>query len=271
MTIEVTMHRITVNPFYAARIKRRPAAVQVLDLFSGIGGSSLGFERAGMKTAAFCDNDPYCQTILAKHWPRVPIYDDIKQLNHRRLHHDGINHIDIICGGYPCQPFSIAGRRRGEKDPRHLWPEMHRLIREIRPRWVVCENVDGHVERGLDTVLADLENAGYACWTFVVPACAVGAPHRRDRVWVVAHAARIRRKEPAGSGLSNTQELPAATIWRELPSPFTCRSDDGIPFLMERLQALGNAVVPQIPEMIGRAITAFERDSQIGTRHFKMA
>jgi DNA (cytosine-5)-methyltransferase 1 len=255
-----------INPFYAATLKRfgrgRSAAraPQVLDLFSGIGGFSLGFDRAGFQTAAFCEIDPFCRRLLNRRWPTTPVYDDIRQLNQRRLHHDGINRIDIICGGYPCQPFSVAGRRRGESDPRHLWPEMYRLIREIRPRWVVCENVDGHVECGLDAVLSDLETAGYACWPFVIPACAVGAPHRRDRVWIIAHAAGVGLEGPLGpDARQSSEELSAETVWRELPAPFTFGSDDGVPFLVDRLRSLGNAVVPQIPELIGRSIQAFER------------
>src|SRR3954469_7162518 len=123
--------------------------LKILDLFSGIGGFSLGLERAGMRTAAFFEIDGVCQQVLRQHWPATRIYDDIRQLTARRLQHDGITSIDLICGGYPCQPFSIAGKRRGAADPRHLWPAMYRLIRELRPRWVVAENVAGHVELGL--------------------------------------------------------------------------------------------------------------------------
>lgn len=254
-----------INPFYAARIARRRTATpssgyRILDLFSGIGGFSLGLERAGMTTAAFCEIDGYCQRILRQHWPETPIYDDIRQLSARRLHHDGIHHIDLICGGYPCQPFSIAGKQKGTSDPRHLWPQMHRLIRELRPRWVVCENVLGHVELGLDDVLHDLEDAGYAATPFVVPACAVGAPHRRDRVWIVAHAPGLGLAGPelGTPGRQSASLLPDESLWRDLPAPFTCRDDDGIPCRVERTQALGNAVVPQIPELIGRAIIASE-------------
>lgn len=255
------MTRGAINPFYVARIRRQPRSVQILDLLSGIGGFSLGFERCGMRTAAFCEIDPFCRKVLSQHWPAIPIYVDIRQLSKRRLSHDGIHYIDIICGGYPCQPFSVAGHQRGERDPRHLWPEMHRLIREIRPRWVVCENVDGHIELGLDTVLTDLEAAGYTCWTFIVPACAVGASHRRDRVWIIANAPGIGPQKSLGAkGRQPAQELSAEPIWRELPSPFTCRSTDGIPFLVDRIRTLGNAVVPQIPELIGRAIMDYEAE-----------
>ena len=246
-----------INPFYAAR-RKAPTGYNVLDLFSGIGGFSLGLERAGMRTAAFCEIDPFCQRVLARHWPSTRVYADIKQLTSRRLQHDGLS-IDILCGGYPCQPFSVAGKRRGQDDPRHLWPEMYRLIREIRPRWVICENVAGHIELGLDTVFADLAAAGYAATPVVVPACAVGLPHRRDRIWVVAHAAGFQlglASRPEGRKPS--RELLDEAFWRDLPASFTVGDDDGVPYRMERTQALGNAVVPQIPELIGRAIIAYE-------------
>jgi DNA (cytosine-5)-methyltransferase 1 len=254
-----------INPFYAARLnsrKSKPISLpgfQVLDLFSGIGGFSLGLQRAGMKTVAFCEIDHYCRETLTRHWPGIPVYSDIRQLTKRRLQHDHISRIDLICGGYPCQPFSVAGKQRGANDPRHLWPEMHRLIREIRPRWIICENVAGHVELGMDAVLDDLESTGYTATPFVIPACAVGAPHRRDRVWIVAHTAGIRPQGSLGTQARQfAQELPAEPVWRELPSPFTCGSDDGIPRRVDRLKALGNAVVPQIPEVIGRAVQAYE-------------
>jgi DNA (cytosine-5)-methyltransferase 1 len=266
-----------INPFYAGRIRRPigfdvpPERLTVLDLFSGIGGFSLGLERAGMQTAAFCEIDPFCRRVLNRHWPSTPIYDDIRKLSARRLHHHGINNIDLICGGYPCQPFSIAGKQLGEADPRHLWPEMYRLIREFRPRWIIAENVAGHVERGLDTVLDDLDAAGYTAWPFVIPACAVGAPHRRDRLWIVAHTAGVGRPRPVGSnGRFALAELPATPVWRELPAPFTCRDDDGIPFRMERTHALGNAVVPQIPELIGRAIIALETGQATGMPEIRL-
>ena len=157
---------------------------KILDLFSGIGGFSLGLENTGgFETAAFCEIDPYARAVLQKHWPGVPIFEDVRELKA-----DAIEPVHIICGGYPCQPFSQAGKRGGEKDDRHLWPEMHRLVASIRPRWVIAENVAGHISMGLDQVLSDLEGEGYTCWPLVIPACAVDAPHRRDRVWVVGHA-----------------------------------------------------------------------------------
>ena len=156
--------------------------LRVLDLFSGIGGFSLGLERAGgFETVAFCEIEEFPQRVLRKNFPGIPIFEDV-----RKLKGSDIGTVDVICGGYPCQPFSTAGKRRGAEDDRHLWPEFSRLVAELRPAWVIGENVAGHISMGLDDVLSDLEGQGYACRTFVIPACAVGAPHRRDRCWTIA-------------------------------------------------------------------------------------
>ena len=177
--------------------------MNVLDLFSGIGGFSLGLERAGMRTVAFCETDEFCRRVLAKHWPDVPIHGDIKELNG-----DGIS-ADLVCGGFPCQPFSVAGVRRGEADDRYLWPEMARVISEVRPRWVLAENVVGIDGLALDRVLSDLESLGYeTAPPLEIPACAVDAPHRRQRVWIVAHAAspELRQVPPAGNECGNGKD-----------------------------------------------------------------
>jgi len=158
-----------------------------VDLCSGIGGFALGFEWAGLsKPALFCDIEPWSRKILAKHWPNVPIVEDVKELANdaARLVPD----CDILTAGYPCQPFSQAGVRRGEEDDRHIWPEIFAIVQAKRPVWCVFENVSGHISLGLDQVLSDLESKGYAVQPFVVPACAVDAPHRRDRVWIVANS-----------------------------------------------------------------------------------
>ena len=159
--------------------------INVLDLFSGIGGFSLGLERAGpFRTVAFCEREPFPQAVLRKHWPDVPIYDDVRTIDTDRL-----GRIDLICGGFPCQPWSVAGQQRGAEDDRDLWPVMASLIEDLRPRWVVGENVRGFVNQplGLQRSLSNLESLGYQTAPFVIPACAVNAPHRRDRVWIVAH------------------------------------------------------------------------------------
>ena len=187
--------------------------MKVLDLFSGIGGFSVGLERTGhFRTVAFCEIDPFCRKVLAKHWPRVPIHGDIRELSA-----DDIGPVDIIVGGYPCQPFSAAGQRRGVEDDRHLWPEAYRLVAATRPAWCLFENVAGHVSMGLDDVLSDLEGEGYAVWPLVIPACAVDAKHRRDRVWILAHSRRPKRGALAAEGCepdrdhAGRQETPSGT------------------------------------------------------------
>ena len=160
-----------------------------LDLFSGIGGFSLGLEStSGFETVAFCEIEKFPRKVLKKYWPHVKQYKDIKELTNEQLETDGIIPIDIITGGYPCQPFSVAGSQRGEKDKRHLWPEMFRLVKECRPTWVIGENVSGHIKLGLDTVLENLESEGYSTRTFSISASSVGANHKRERVWIVGHS-----------------------------------------------------------------------------------
>jgi DNA (cytosine-5)-methyltransferase 1 len=160
----------------------------MLDLFSGIGGFSYAGEKlvGGYETVAFCEYDKHAQKVLRKHWPDTEIIDDVRELANDADRFRGL--VDIVVGGYPCQPFSTAGKRRGDKDDRHLWPEMLRIIQAVRPTWVIGENVAGHITLGLDTVLSDLEGEGYQARCFVIPAVAADAPHRRDRCWIVAHA-----------------------------------------------------------------------------------
>ena len=189
------------------KMKQQRKKLQHLDLFSGIGGFSLGLETAGLaETVAFCDIEDYCQKVLNKHWPHVPIFSDIKELNYETLRAKGINNIDIITGGYPCQPFSVAGRKKGEQDPRHLWPEYFRLVKELRPTWVIGENVSGHIKQGLDTVLENLESEGYSTRTFSISASSIGANHKRERVWILAHSGRSLR-EGTELGKENENEI----------------------------------------------------------------
>ena len=163
--------------------------LNVLDLFSGIGGFSLGLEATGgFETKAFCELDKYCKSVLKKHWPDTRQYDDIKELTYDKLRSDGIDTIDIITGGYPCQPFSVAGKQKGTEDKRHLWPEYFRLVKECRPTWVIGENVSGHIKLGLDQVIEDLESEGYATRTFSISASSIGANHQRERIWIIANA-----------------------------------------------------------------------------------
>lgn len=246
--------------------------LKVLDLFSGIGGFSLGLERTGgFETVAFCEIDPFCQKVLKKHWPDVPIFEDVRTLNY-----DGP--VDVITGGYPCQPFSMAGKRKGHDDDRHLWPAMFSLIQKYRPAWVIGENVAGHITMGLDSVLADLESTNYATRTFVIPACAVGAPHRRDRTWIIAntrcelrtfpilpqeHVFEVRDWAKAqwrpNRFFPEMASLCNSLLQKWLDKSKANRMDDGVSDWPYRLKACGNAVVPQIPEIIGHAILEASR------------
>jgi DNA-cytosine methyltransferase len=156
-----------------------------LDLFSGIGGFSLAAQWVWgdeYENVGFCDNNEFCQAVLKKNFKNAKIYSDIRELDGTK-----IKNLDLLTGGFPCQPFSFAGKRRGNQDDRYLWPEMLRIIREARPHWIVGENVAGIINLALDQVLLDLERESYTFQVFVIPACAVQAPHRRDRVWIVAY------------------------------------------------------------------------------------
>ena len=165
--------------------------LRTLDLFSGIGGFSLGLDSTGyFETVAFCEIEEFPCKVLNKHWPNVPIYNDVRELSYEKLQADGLisggRGIDVICGGYPCQPFSVAGLQKGEEDPRHLWPEYFRLVRELRPSYVIGENVGGHIRLGLDSVLEDLDSENYTVRCFSVEAASLGAPHRRERIFWIA-------------------------------------------------------------------------------------
>lgn len=162
----------------------------VLDLFSGIGGFSLGLEwTRRFKTVAFCENDLSCHKILNKHWKTIPIYSDIKELTFEKLKKDKISKIDIITGGFPCQDISQAGKKKGIKASRSgLWTEMCRLIDEIQPRYAIVENVGALLVRGMECVLEDLVKIGYDAEWHCIPASAIGAPHQRDRVWIIAYS-----------------------------------------------------------------------------------
>jgi DNA (cytosine-5)-methyltransferase 1 len=178
-----------------------------LELFAGIGGISLAAEWAGVETVAFCEREPFCQKILNKHWPYVPIFDDVCTLSKKTLEERGVDvgAIELISGGFPCQPYSIAGKRKGTTDDRDLWPEMFRIIGEIRPRWVVGENVANFVNMELDRTLLDLESIGYQTKSFVIPACSVDAKHQRNRVFVVAYS-RCELRERGGVERENGME-----------------------------------------------------------------
>lgn len=225
----------------------------VLSLFSGIGGFDLGLERAGMRPLAFCEADPFCRSILAKHWPEIPIYDDIRTLTSARLRADGIAAADLICGGFPCQDVSTAGPGGGLDGSRSgLWWEMHRLISEERPRWALIENSPALRRRGMGALLGALAAIGYDAEWHCVPASAVGAPHDRDRIWIVAY--------PSQQGLEVTiagaqGELAAALRAFSWPTePPLPRVVYGLSGRVDRVKALGASVVPALVEAIGRAV-----------------
>jgi len=180
--------------------------LRTLDLFSGIGGFSLGLDSTGyFETVAFCEIEEFPCKVLNKHWPEVPIYNDVRELSYEKLQADGLisrrRGIDVICGGYPCQPFSVAGRQKGEEDPRHLWPEYFRLVRELRPSYVIGENVGGHIRLGLDSVLEDLDSENYTVRCFSVEAASLGAPHRRERIFWIAD------RNPNGNNVDQKRKI----------------------------------------------------------------
>ena len=301
-------------------------------LFAGIGGLDLGLERAGMVCKWQVEREPYCQHVLAKHWPEVERFSDVREFNPSEE-----QRVDLVCGGYPCQPFSFAGQRRGEADPRHLWPEFLRIIRALRPRYALLENVPGHLSMGFGRVLGDLAESGYDAEWDCIPAAAFGAPHLRYRVFVVAYATgdsggiqQIRRQRQAAAnarndgaqgaladaaefrgnagrfsertavqyaraGIAGEDEIRHAVSGRCSPEsaqssgrifrrraeafagadlqrggsrgagnhweiePDVGRVAHGIPARVDRLRALGNAVVPQVAEWIGRRIMESEK------------
>jgi DNA (cytosine-5)-methyltransferase 1 len=283
--------------------------MNVLSLFSGIGGLELGLERAGMTTVAQVEIDPYCRRVLAKHWPEVPRHDDVRTAVEWWWGKPRPP-TDLICGGFPCQPISQAGQRLAQQDERWLWPTMAAVVRALRPRYVLVENVADLTARGMGDVLGDLAASGYDAEWDCIPASAVGAPHRRERIFIVAYTDRpagritapiidgpgstsVLRTEAAGSRRrggdvadadgerlegSRLPERPrrgaanpnggrprifgrrpeACEQW--LSEPDVGRVAHGIPARLDRLRALGNAVVPQVAEHIGRLILAADQE-----------
>ncbi len=231
--------------------------LKVLDIFSGIGGFSLGLERTGgFQTVAFCEIEPYCRAVLRKHWPGVPIFEDVTKLGAA-----DVGPVDVICGGFPCQQTSTAaaihGRRKGlAGETSGLFSEILRLVRECHPKWCVVENPLG-VETWAGEIARSLEGAGYGVSKSEFSASDLGLPHSRRRLFFVANldGARLEIARPARS--SKAQGQPWGTItgnfWRKAESGIW-GMDDGLPGRMDRLRSLGNAVVPQVVEVVGRAI-----------------
>ena len=220
--------------------------MKVLDLFSGIGGFSLGLERAGMETVAFCEYDEPCRKVLRKHWPDVPIWGDIHSV-------DLIDNVDVICGGFPCQPFSSAAR--GRHSAIDLWPEMSRVVQNVLPQYVIAENV---TERAIDAAKSDLERAGYAVWKRRIDASFAGADHQRKRWWLCAYSnCESELHRTLNAEVARLPEL-CQGVWSGANYARALRIPDGASNRMDRLKQLGNTVIPQIPETIGRAILEIE-------------
>ena len=251
--------------------------LKVLDLFSGIGGFSLGLERTGgFETVAFCEIEKFPQKVLAKHWPEVPIYEDVRDVTAEQLRADGIIP-NVITGGFPCQDISVAGNQKGigEGTRSGLWSECARLVGEIRPRYAIFENVTALLSGAdggwMQQVLWDLSEVGYDAEWHCIPASSIGAHHQRDRVWIIAHSESQRIQGHWASGKQEPHpyeektlslcgsKRPAATHW-EIESSVG-RVADGIRNRSHRIKGLGNAVVPQIPELIGRAILEAENEA----------
>ena len=226
--------------------------MKIGSLFSGIGGLDLGLERAGMTVAWQSEIDLFASRVLAKHWPDVPNLGDIT-----KIEWSSVEHVDLICGGYPCPAFSQAAR--GRNTAPDLWPLMRRSIAVLRPRWVLLENVAAHLHRGFVDVLRDLDALGFDAEWSVVSACSVGATHARRRLFAVAYPHGDR--EPVFPVDGEAPELPTFAggggRWGQA-SPDDVGADDGVPDRVDRLRCLGNAVVPQVAELIGRRIMAAE-------------
>ena len=272
-------------------------------LFSGIGGLDLGLERAGWRCRWQVEIDPFCQRVLAKHWPSVPRYGDIRALDLER-----VEPVDLVCGGFPCQPVSVAGKRLAQADERWLWPEFARVIRALRPRLVLVENVSGLLNRGIGDVLGDLAALGYDAEWQCISASDVGAPHLRERVWIVAFRGggedvadadgwrcdglgvaesagqqgapgreldgrgEVREQRDAAASAHAQRERLERFVFAGPASGPTHRPSDGsdpgwwatepdvgrvahgVPARVDRLRSLGNAVVPQVAERIGRQL-----------------
>lgn len=223
-------------------------------LFAGIGGIDLGLERAGMRVIWQVEKDAFCNRVLGKHWKDVDRHGDIREFNG-----EDVETPDVVCGGFPCQPVSSAGKRKAQGDPRWLWPEFYRVVSEVRPKYVLIENVSGLYHRGLSGIICDLAKIGYNAEWDSLPAAAFGAPHRRDRVFIVAYTTCERKGYERI--ISRGGKSPArCSTWNVEPS--VGRVADGVPDRVDRLRALGNSVVPQVAEYVGRGIIEFHKNGE---------
>lgn len=251
-------------------------------LFSGIGGFDLAAQWVGWNNVFQCEKDEWCNKVLAKNFPTTKRYADIKLFNAKKYN----GTIDVISGGFPCQPFSTAGLQKNEADERFLWDEMHRVINEVRPKWVVCENVTGLLSiddsKTIQRIYNDLEGEGYRIEMFAIPAFGVGALHKRERVWIVANSnsGRLLKQntvceQQGRADVLWTSKIGQTVCWEELEAignnteqrgikepiseSFLCGRNNGIPNRMDRIKGLGNAIVPQVAYEIFSAIGAVYR------------
>ena len=241
-------------------------------LFTGIGGIDLAAEWAGFESAGQCEWADYQTKVLEKHWPDVPRWRDIRDVTAESFkERTGLDTVTLVSGGFPCQPFSVAGKQRGKEDDRYLWPEMCRVIEELRPTWVLGENVAGIVRMALDTVLSDLEAQGYTTIPFIIPACGVDAQHKRERVFIVAHAGSKQlqrcseRQVPRFSKIQTQFPRGHSDLLRGwgLSKSKVLRNYHGVPNGVDRIKCLGNAVVPQQVYPILKAIAQIELKEEI--------
>ena len=239
--------------------------LKLFDVCAGIGGFSLGLETTGQfKTVGFCEIDPYCQKVLNKHWPDVPIYTDLKEISRDEEAINNLPEFDIISAGIPCQSFSGLGNNEGKKDDRYLWPYLFKIIKQKKPTYILIENVTNFINVALDELCNDLENKMYSTQSFSIPACSIQAPHKRDRLFCVAYSnsTSIQRREnikkikrnwkKRNQFISRCSKLFRRSYWSGQSR--ICRILNGIPNRVDRIKGLGNSVVPQVVHNIGLAI-----------------
>ena len=234
--------------------------MRFVELFAGIGGFSLGFERAGMECVGHVEIDKYAQKVLKKHWPKVPLYSDVTKITG-----DEFGKVDLICGGFPCQPFSTLGTKKGKKDERYLLPSMLEIIKKIKPSYAIFENVIAF-RKELDDLSICLEKEGYKTESFIIPANAFGLPHQRKRLFIVAHfngkpseqayKTSLSESIKRGAWMGHSRQTRAIISRIDWPKskPGICRRDDGFSSGVDRLKCLGNSLVPAIAEFIGKQL-----------------
>lgn len=232
-------------------------------LFAGVGGFDLGLERAGFDIKWQIEINPFCQRVLKKHWPDARLFASVKTVNL-----DDLERVDVLCGGFPCQPVSISGARRGSNDDRWLWPDFGRFIRILRPGYVFIENTPGlyTIENGelFRGILKDLADCGYDAEWDCISAAKFGAPHKRERVWIIAYSNTEHGEELRRDCTVLPEVIDTGCFVRWSDASRVARADDGVSYRVDRNKALGNACVPQITEYIGRLILEHMEKTKYG-------